>query len=1374
MNLRSRTSFGSNLLQSSRFGVLCTCLFFLLMTSSNASAATIVVGAQYDTQVVEGDPTSNFGTSTSMYVASSDSGSYMDERSLLRFNLENELPPGATITAATLQVFQWKADSTNNLDIEVRGSSSDTWTESSVTWNTQPADGTWTSPLDNTQLEANIANVWHEFDVTTFVQNEWSGDKRVSLLIKAVTEGSALQPSYAFNTREYALGYAPVLTIQCTDWPTGNNITIFHFNDIHGRLTPHDLDVPESDDVHVFETVGGAAYFTTKLMELKAANPNSLILDAGDISEGNPIGDLRGNGGMIDFLSMLDTRLKTLGGRGIDALVLGNHDIRDMSYLTNAQNSGLPFVSVNLTHDGTMTPYFEAYKIVSVNGKKIGILGVTSDVYSLGADLVNIVDLKKVIWEDNDSSTVDLKDWVDELRTNQNCDLVIMLVHIGHNRICSGDESLLANYGGVKLPEVTISGHWHTMTKNAWKPSSIHGKTLIDEAGSYLQFIAELNVSGYGQFVNATKHAVRNAEIPPDAEVLGLISSLTTEYYSQTPPPEHNLDEVIGYSAVDLFLDKDKWWTLSEFPWAGNATAGCWIVDAMVWKAGELGYTAHLALNTGGGIRRDVKKGWITYLEIYETYPWVDDQMVRIQMTGQEVWDFIEDEGCSAPLSEGWVVHADDGVISDVKYQGSTINLNDTFEILISEYMYEHEGPWSDPTPEYLGTSIREGIVEFTAQYDDSNPMTFHDTRYVLNTEFAGQFNAVVTMVDDKESQPYYEAIFVRLLSASQPTIERRGTFSSADLVNSDGSINRNHQFCETMLYRSHLGFTDGALQPGDIIYIQGEGGFHRANPQFVEQEGVNDAGAEFTILGNNPTLAQPHYMPTIAAFWDDFHENHYVMFYGKKVSDTMVEDSEGTQITVYKPGGYYESSVPGSVGDFLEIRGVQTARYDERKFRLHTSQDASMTGMSGFPPYSAIEQLTALQTSAVTLAASAADNPDVPAQTTESLNPTDDTYVLSQQATQTNGSNTSLYIQSALGGSYGNERIWLSFDLSSLPAGVTIDSVKLKLYCFRARNGNLLTDCHGVTDDTWTEAALSWNTQPASNTWSTVQDSVELINGDEDVWYEWDVTTFTLSELSGDKVVSLLVKAQTEDDPGSSTPYFGFNSKDWSSSPEHPKLEVTYQSTAVGGTVSQVDFYYRSAQNNQNWGPWTFIGSDNTALWEQNFTFPDSYGYYQFYSIATDDSGNVEPAPLVADTWCHYVDGSNNMPMASDPTPANNSGGVSVNTTLTVRVTDPDFDIVDVTFYNAADDSVIGTFNNVMPGDTATTFWNGLNDGTHYRWYVTVEDGRALYTSPKWIFITENHAGVVPSLESWAMIALLSILSLALSRRMTCVKTQV
>ncbi|MEW5801749.1 MAG: 5'-nucleotidase C-terminal domain-containing protein [bacterium] len=126
------------------------------------------------------------------------------------------------------------------------------------------------------------------------------------------------------------------------------------------------------------------------------------------------------------------------------------------------------------------------------------------------------------------------------------------------------------------------------------------------------------------------------SEIVLDRQVETLTDSLVAEYYNQGP--DYLLDEIIGCSAVDLLMDKNKWWTMNEFPWSGDNTAGEWVCDAMQWKASQLGYPCDLAFQSGGSIRRGIRQATSpTYVQLYETYPWQDNVMVRIQMTGQEI-----------------------------------------------------------------------------------------------------------------------------------------------------------------------------------------------------------------------------------------------------------------------------------------------------------------------------------------------------------------------------------------------------------------------------------------------------------------------------------------------------------------------------------------------------------------------------------------------------------------------------------------------------------------------------------------------------------------------------------------------------------------
>lgn len=1342
-------------------------LFLLLFPTASRADGVVDIGVAHDAQVVEGYPSNNYGTQTNMYVASA-TGTYGNERAWLMFDLTGHLPPGAVITSATLRLYCYQADNQDDMVTAVHGSEDDAWTETTINWNTQPAIGSEASRITMT---AKDEDHWFEWDVTSFVQSQWTGDtaQAVSLVVKAATESQNSWRTYIFDAREFSTSLAPRLRITYTgDWPTGNGFTILHTNDAHSRLLPHEFDVPGVDDFPVFETVGGAAYLCSRMLALKDANPDSLVLDAGDISEGSPLGDLRGNGGMVDFYNVMDAELKSLGGRGIDAVVVGNHDVRAIEMINNMKvNTTFPVISINVCHDGSQTPYFEPYTTVTINNTKIGILGYTNDESSyLGEDTDPVIDIVKCAWDDNDASTINIKDYVKTLRETEGCDVVVMLVHIGHRRLVTSDTdgsgpALIADTGGVLPPEVVISGHWHTWTETVWQPAQVNGKTLIAEAASYMQYIGELSVTGSGKYVAATKHPIRNSEITPNTAVQTLIDSLVVEYNAGSPA--HQLDEVIGYSATDLTLDKDKWWTVSEYPWSATNSAGAWICDAMAWKAAQLGYAVDLAIQSGGGIRRDVPGGPVTYAQIYETYPWQDDTMVRIEMTGSQIKSFLEDKYCGASISDGWLVQADDGEISEVKYQGAAISLTGTYQVAISEYMLAHEisSYTSDTTPESIDYSIREAVVDYTGQYTEASPMTVTGPRYELNTEFAGGFRAVVTMVDDMEREPYFEAVFVRLLSATSDTLTRRNAYGLTELVQSDGSINPDHQFSETMLYRSHLGFKDGQLQPGDVLEIRGEGGFYSGNPQFVDQEGIADGDNEIRIIGHDTSVSLPVYYPGIQSFWDEWHENHYVKFYAEKTGDSTVQDVEGTEITVYQPGGYYEKLLPGETGDLLVITGVNTQRFEERRFRCHTAQLASEAGVTGYPPNSSVDAISPEEQTAASL--------DLTVTATDPLSPGEadqfeqiaalDTRVEEASPDDNFGNEYVLTVQSASGSNL-NKRCWFRFDLSGLiPDGATVTSARLMLRPGQFSGADLDIAVHGSTDDAWTETGLTWNSQPGLE---PVLDTI-TVNSDHLYNYQsWDVTSFVSGQISGgDPIVSLALKAATE---GSSTAsYVIFSSREYQST-YAPKLTIEYE---TGGTaaVSRIMVYYRYSQDALAWSAWTSYQQMDAEPWSLTFPYPDGYGYYEFYSIAEDADNNVEDAPENADAAARYWDGINDAPApASDPGVPDGEYEVDQNTLLSVTVSDPDYDLVDVYFYDADTHELIGLVTGVGSGQTASVTWLNLEDDQTYRWYVVVDDGETASESAVWSFSTGSEVSAPVSVPADSilsrMIAILLILA--------------
>src|SRR5262249_53320756 len=158
---------------------------------------------------------------------------------------------------------------------------------------------------------------------------------------------------------------------------------------------------------------------------------------------------------------LLDTKLRAIPGRsrGLDAMVVGNHDIRDISYLNNLKaQTNFPLISINICNAGTKTPYFQPYVIVTVNGNKVGIIGYTTETSHSPESAVNsTISVVKCDWSSADTNKIHFADYVNELRNNQGCNLVILLTHDGHSDLCTPDSKgstpILVDNAVAKLPE---------------------------------------------------------------------------------------------------------------------------------------------------------------------------------------------------------------------------------------------------------------------------------------------------------------------------------------------------------------------------------------------------------------------------------------------------------------------------------------------------------------------------------------------------------------------------------------------------------------------------------------------------------------------------------------------------------------------------------------------------------------------------------------------------------------------------------------------------------------------------------------------------------------------------------------------------------
>jgi len=173
-----------------------------------------------DTQAVEGTPTRTAGAQTFMYVGSSTTGGYNDERAFLKFDLRGIASrDNITSKGARLFVYGFIVGGTPGKNVDLRRVENDNWVEEKVTWDDQPAYGTSIGTKTVTEAAA-----WYSWDVTSYVDAQFTtpNDNIASFCIKSVTEDLAYPDnfSYGFDTKEFSAWANPRIAIGRNVWMT--------------------------------------------------------------------------------------------------------------------------------------------------------------------------------------------------------------------------------------------------------------------------------------------------------------------------------------------------------------------------------------------------------------------------------------------------------------------------------------------------------------------------------------------------------------------------------------------------------------------------------------------------------------------------------------------------------------------------------------------------------------------------------------------------------------------------------------------------------------------------------------------------------------------------------------------------------------------------------------------------------------------------------------------------------------------------------------------------------------------------------------------------------------------------------------------------
>ena len=235
---------------------------------------------------------------------------------------------------------------------------------------------------------------------------------------------------------------APAIS-RAADYFSPLKLTILHTNDTHSRIDPFPMDGGRN------QGLGGVAARAALIEKIRQEEEHVLLLDAGDIFQGTPYFNIYKG----------EPEIKAMTAMNYDACTIGNHDFdAGMENLATQLTNHANFPMLVCNYDFTSTPMDQKTKPYTTfkKGKlKIGVFGVGIEGRGLIPD--NLFGATKYLDPVQKANEV-----AGKLKTDENCDMIICLSHLGYQYKGSNkvsDEVLAKETENV---DCIIGGHSHT------------------------------------------------------------------------------------------------------------------------------------------------------------------------------------------------------------------------------------------------------------------------------------------------------------------------------------------------------------------------------------------------------------------------------------------------------------------------------------------------------------------------------------------------------------------------------------------------------------------------------------------------------------------------------------------------------------------------------------------------------------------------------------------------------------------------------------------------------------------------------------------------------------------------------------------------
>jgi len=378
------------------------------------------------------------------------------------------------------------------------------------------------------------------------------------------------------------------------------HLVILHTNDIHGQVLSRQATWLSQDSP---PEIGGLPRLAEKIAQLRAAEPQAILVDAGDWYQGTPEGSQEHGLPFLQAMAQLS----------YDAMCLGNHDFDHG--VANAQRlvreASLPAIlaNVRLHASGERPAWARPWIVIERSGVRIALVGLlTTSTPEITSPELRAYDFA--------TASEELERARREIGAK--ADLIIPVGHIAveEARELARHEPQLA---------LIVSGHSHTYLKQGER----EGNTLIVQAGSKSSALGRVDLWLDPQTFAPLRSEAQLIDLLDDPKAAPVadasVVSIRKACEALAARASASLAVAVGELTTPLSRDAID----------GCSPPGSWIADAFRARM-----HSDVGVHNRGGTRCDLAAGPVTRRQLFELLPF-DNNVVEVELGGEELQKLV-------------------------------------------------------------------------------------------------------------------------------------------------------------------------------------------------------------------------------------------------------------------------------------------------------------------------------------------------------------------------------------------------------------------------------------------------------------------------------------------------------------------------------------------------------------------------------------------------------------------------------------------------------------------------------------------------------------------------------------------------------------